>query len=84
MGQISLYVDDATISKLNRAARARSCSVSKYVAGIVSERLREDDAAESHKKELLQRLRGAVKDPSFAEPQDIPWDAGAPRRYDLL
>ena len=84
MGQISLYVDDAIISKLNAAARSKNCSMSKYVVAIVSERLLEDDAEELQKKELLRKLRGTVKDPSFVEPQNISWKAGIPRRYDLL
>jgi len=84
MAQISLYIDDALVYKLNAAARSKNCSVSKYVAAIVAERLLEDDAEELRKKELLRQLRGAVKDPSFAEPQTLPCAADMPRRYDLL
>ena len=84
MGQISLYVDDAVISRLNAAARSKNCSISKYVSTIVSKQLLEDDAEEIQKKELLRKLRGAVKDPSFVEPRNISWKADIPRRYDLL
>ena len=84
MGQISLYIDDVIISRLNTAARSKNCSVSKYVASVVSERLLEDDAEELRKRELLRKLRGAVKDPSLVEPQNISLDADVPRRYDLL
>jgi len=84
MGQISLYVDDAVISRLNAAAHSKNCSISKYVATIVSERLLEDAAEELRKRELLRKLRGSIKAPSFVEPQDIPWEADVPRRYDLL
>jgi len=84
MGQISLYVDDAVKSKLNVAAHLKNCSVSKYVAEIVSERLFEYDAEESRKKELLRKLRGSIKDPTFVVPEDIPFDTNIPRRYDLM
>jgi len=84
MGQISLYVDDVVKSKLNVAAQLKNCSVSKYVAEIVSERLYEYDAEESRKKELLRKLCGSVKDPTMVPPEDIPYTADTPRRYDLM
>ena len=83
MAQISQYIDDAMASKLNATARLNNCSVSKYVAEIVSQRLMQDDAEELRKKELLRNLRGAVSDKSFAEPPEIPWDMEISRRYGL-
>ena len=71
MAQISLYFDDVMANKLNTAARLKNCSVSKYVAALISERLLEDEAEELRKKELLKKLRGAVKDPSLIEPPEI-------------
>jgi len=84
MGQISLYVDDALISRLTAAASYKNCSVSKYVAGIVSERLLEEDAEELRKKELLRKLCGSSKDPTMVPPEDPPYTADTPRRYDLM
>jgi hypothetical protein len=84
MAQISLYIDDLTAEKLGVAAKARNCSISKYVASLVSERLSEEDADDARKKQLLRELRGAIKDPSFAEPSEISWEANIPRRFDLL
>ena len=84
MGQISLYVDDAIISRLNILAGSKNCSVSKCVAEIVSERFLKEDNEELQKKELLRNLRGAVKDSSLVEPQTISYEADIPRRYDFL
>jgi len=84
MGQISLYVDDDVISRLSAAARSKNCSMSKYVAEIVSERLSDDDAEELRKKELLRKLCGSVKDPTMVPPEDTPYTADTPRRYDLM
>jgi Uma2 family endonuclease len=74
MAQISLYVDDPTANRLNATARARNCSISKYVAGIISAQFSEEDADEARKKQLLKELRGAIHDPSFVEPSEIPWE----------
>ena len=84
MAQISLYVDDATASRLSAAARVRNLSVSKYVSAIVSESLSKDAADEIRKKNLLEELQGVLDDPSLADLPDIPWEAGAPRRFDLI
>jgi hypothetical protein len=84
MTQISLYIDDSTADRLNAAANAQNCSISKYVAAIVSERLAKEDEDEARKKQILQNLRGAIKDPSFVEPPEIPWEAEIQRRFDLL
>ena len=45
MTQISLYIEDTVASKLNTAARSMNCTVSKYVASLISERLA--DAADA-------------------------------------
>ena len=84
MGHISLYIDDDVISRLNTAASLKNCSVSKYIADIVSERFLKEDNEELQKKELLRKLRGSIKDPSFVEPETVSYDADIQRRYDLL
>ena len=84
MAQISLYIDDTMASKLSAAARTKNCSVSKYVAMIVSQKLMDEDAEEYQKMEILKKLRGAARDPSMVEPPEIPWDHEITRRFDLL
>jgi hypothetical protein len=70
--------------KLNAIAKARNCSISKYVASIVNERLFEEEADEMRKKQILRELRGALKDTSFTEPPEIPWETEVQRRFDLI
>jgi hypothetical protein len=84
VAQIYLYIDDSTAEKLGVAAKARNCSISKYVAALVSERLSEEEAEDARKKQMLHELRGAIKDPGFAEPPEIPWEADILRRFDML
>ena len=72
MAQISLYVEDAIAEKLNTAAKSRNCSVSKYVASIVNERLFEEETDEMRKKKILRELRGALNDAAFIDPPEIP------------
>jgi len=84
MAQISLYIRDSMADKLIAAAKARDYSVSKYVALIVSERLDEEDEAETRKKRVLKELRGAIKEASFIEAPEIPWEADTQRMFDLL
>ena len=84
MAQISLYVDDSMAERLNVAAKACGCSVSKYVATLVDERLSEEDCNEARKKLLLRELRGSINDQSFLAPSDILMVAESERRYDLI
>ena len=84
MAQISLYIDDSMAVKLNAAAKNRNYSVSKYVAELITERLSEEEAEETHKKQLLKQLCGALDDPTFVIPSEIQWDNEIERRYDLI
>jgi hypothetical protein len=84
MAQISLYIDDAMLNMLHTAAQSKNCSLSKYVASIISERLLDDNEDEMRKKELLRRLHGAANDHTLAEPLDIPWEMEINRRFDLI
>ena len=84
MAQISLYIDDSIVGRLNAAAQIRKCSVSKFVAELISERLSNDEIEEQRKKQLLEELCGALDDPTFEIPEEIPWEAEIPRRFDLI
>lgn len=74
MAQISLYIDDAMVPRLNAAAKARNWSVSKYAATVISEFIAREETDKSAKMLLLADLQGALNDPEFAEPPDIPWE----------
>ena len=67
MAQVSLYIDDTMAKRLNAAAAAQGCSISKYVADIILKHFSEADSEESRKKQLLQKLCGAIEDPTFIE-----------------
>ena len=84
MAQISLYVEDSVVKRLTLAAKENNSSVSKYVSSIISENLARSEAEEKNKKQVLKRLCGALDDPEFSIPPDIPLDADIPRRYDLI
>ena len=84
MAQISLYIDDAMVKRLQAAAATRNYSVSKYVATILHERLSQDIEEEKRKKDMLRRLRGAAKDPTLTEPAELPSDRDVLRRYELI
>ena len=75
MAQISLYIDDAMVERLSAAAENLNCSVSKYVAALVSEKLSNNESEEANKKLMLKQLCGAL-DPAFSIPSEIPWNSG--------
>ena len=84
MAQISLYIEDSMAEKLSIAARAHNCSVSKFVAVLVSERLTEADAEDDRKLQTLRELKGSIDDQTFVEPPDIPREAETSRRHDFI
>ena len=84
MAQISIDIDDTTAEMLRAAAKLYNCSVSEHAASIISEKLGESARKEARKKDILKKLRGAMKDHDIAEPPEIPWDAETPGRLDLL
>ena len=84
MAQISLYVEDSMASQLTASAKISNCSVSKYVAALISKHLSENELEESRKKRILEQLCGALDDPSFEIPPELPWEKEIPRRFDLI
>ena len=84
MLQIVLNIDDSVADRLDAVAKASRCSTSDYVTALVMERFSEEEAEDTAKKQILKELRGAIKDSSFVEPPEIPWDVELPRRFDLL
>ena len=84
MAQISLYIEDSMVDQLAAAAKINNCSISKYVATLISENLSENEAEEAHKKQILKHLCGALDDPSFSSPSELAWEDEIPRRFDLI
>lgn len=75
MAQVSLYLDDATMSGLRRDAEQAGKTLSKFVADALRER------TESKRwPPGFFRLYGACKDGAFEEPPDPPFDLDAPRK----
>ena len=84
MAQISLYIDDSLAEMLGAAAESQNCSVSKFVAAIITQHLSDEDAEDERKMRVFCDLEGSINDCSFAEPPEIPLVAEKGRRYDLL
>lgn len=84
VAQISLYIDDSLAEKLSIAASMQNCSLSKYVAALVTSRLSEEEEKEKRTLMALRELRGSIDDPTFSKPVDLLLVADANRRYDLL
>jgi len=83
MAQISLYMEDSMVEQLTTAAETQNCSVSKYVASIISENLSRSESEENRKRQILKSLCGALDDPTFVIPSELSWEDEIPRRYDL-
>ena len=84
MAQVSLYMEDSMAKQLTAAAKTSNCSVSKYVALIISKNLLKNKTKERNKKQLLRQLCGALDDSDFAAPPDLSWEDEIPRRFDLI
>ncbi len=65
MPQISLYIDDDTIKKIERAAKLENKSISKWVASRLKLSL------EKKWPDDWFSLFGAIKDESFFEPEEL-------------
>ena len=83
MAQISLYIDETMAERLGAAAKNHNCSVSKYVAALVSDNLSNNESEEANKKLMLKQLCGAL-DPQFVIPPKTQWEHESPRRFDLI
>lgn len=73
MAQLSLYLDDASMEDLRRSAQSRGVTLSKYVRDVLV-----DDAHGGWPNGFFD-LYGALDDPSFVEPPEIPWELDTPR-----
>ncbi|MDR0284412.1 MAG: ribbon-helix-helix protein, CopG family [Propionibacteriaceae bacterium] len=73
MPQLSLYIDDMTLARVNAAAQAQGTSVSKLVRGLLAR-----DLADTWPPEFLATL-GAITDPSFERPAELDLTLDRPR-----
>ncbi len=65
MPQISLYIDEKTLRKIEKAAKAEKKSISKWVSSKIKSSL------ENKWPKDYFNLFGSIKDPSFNEPDDL-------------
>ncbi len=73
MPQISLYIDKDTLQKVEKAAKAEELSISKWVAKQLKKSLTTSYPAD------FEQLYGSIKDETFREPDDIPFNVDADR-----
>ncbi len=79
MPQLSLYLDDASMKSLRKAAAKKGTTMSKYVCDVLN-----DQPDESHLwPQNFFDLYGACKDETFVEPEDIPCDSETIEALDL-
>ena len=67
MPQLSLYFDESTLKKVERAAKLSQMSLSQWVRTKLLQSL------ESDWPENYFSLFGSIKDDSFQEPDELPW-----------
>ncbi len=65
MPQISLYVDELTLQKIEHAAQAENLSISKWVSSKIRQHMDPNFSKE------FKSLFGAIQDDSFVEPREI-------------
>ena len=73
MPQISLYIDKATLQKVEKAAQAEDLSISKWVGKQLKKTLKSSYPAD------FESLYGSITDESFTEPERLSVEADAPR-----
>jgi hypothetical protein len=72
MGQVTLYLDAETESKLKAAARSTGISPSQWVAELIREK------AATQWPESLRKLAGSWSDDDFPSIEEIRAGTGAP------
>lgn len=68
MPQISLYIDEDTLKKVENAARRRHISISKWVAEQIRTKV------EPVYPEGFETLFGSIKDSTFQRPPQLRFD----------
>lgn len=73
MPQISLYIDKATLEKIEKAANAEKTSISKWVGKQLKKSFLTDYPDD------YKNLFGAIRDESFSAPERKPFDTDTKR-----
>jgi hypothetical protein len=73
MPQISLYIDEATLKKVEDAAARQHSSISKWVAEQIRARI------EPRYPMNFESLFGSIADTTFHEPPELSFDSDAKR-----
>ncbi|GAB1482764.1 hypothetical protein MASR2M78_15800 [Treponema sp.] len=73
MPQISLYIDERTLKKIESAAIRQNLSISKWVAEQIKARIEPVYPVD------YENLFGSVNDDTFKRPQDLSFVADIPR-----
>jgi hypothetical protein len=73
MPQISLYIDEATLRKIESAASRQHLSISKWVAEQIRSRV------DPIYPKDFEDLFGSVSDDSFVRPEQHSYDSDSPR-----
>ena len=73
MPQISLYIDEKTLKKVENAAKKQHTSISKWVAEQIRTRLESTYPAD------FESLFGSVAEGDLTEPEDIQATSDIPR-----
>jgi len=84
MTQITLDIKDSMADQLQTTATKRNDSISSHIISIITEKLSEAEEKEKMKNYALEKTLGVFRDDPLSVPPDIPWEADAPRRFDLL
>ena len=78
MPQLSLYLDDITMSNVRQNAARANSSLSTYVRDVLREQDKTDKTSLWPKG--FFNLYGACDDETFVEPPEIPWELDGPRK----
>jgi len=73
MPQISLYIDEKTLKKVENAAKRQKTSISKWVAEQIRSRV------EPAYPVNFEALFGSIADDTFMEPEDISFSSDLAR-----
>jgi len=84
MPQISLDIHESMADQLQIAATHHKSSISTFIISIIADRLNEANDVERRKNYALEKTQGSFKDEPLSKPFDMPWEADAPRKFDLL
>jgi hypothetical protein len=73
MGQLSLYIDDETLKKVEEAAKSQHMSVSKWITSRIK------NSFKTSWDDNFFSLFGSIKDDSFKRPNQIDYEHDAKR-----